>query len=143
MLPGGLYCLWQRLTRFWGGRWTGSLNLSNVRLVPGATSAPSRGCLPADHSPIWTNLTTRRLLLALKIAACSVPGMLWTNNAHSPASKLRKRSSNRFLGTNPPRGRRKATLFESLCAQFLFDEMHWPWRTGTRHGKSERGNCSC
>ena len=71
------------------------------------------------NSPIWTDLTTlaarrstspvrsRRLLLALKIAACSATGMLWsTNDSHSPTSKLRKRSSNRFLGTNPPRGGR-------------------------------------
>ena len=34
-----------------GGRRTGSLNLSNVRLLPGATSAPSRACLPADNLP--------------------------------------------------------------------------------------------
>ena len=29
-----------------------------------------------------------------------------TNESHSPVSKLRKRSSNRFLGSNPPRGGR-------------------------------------
>ena len=106
-----------------GGRLTGSLNLSNVRLVPGATSAPSRACLPANSSTIWTSLTalaarrstspvrSRRLLLALKFEACSAPGMLWsTNDSHSPASKLLKRSSNRFLGTNPPRGGRCSSI---------------------------------
>ena len=64
-------CLWQRLT----GRQTGSLNLSNVRLVPGATSAPSWACPRTNLTALAAHLSTspvrsRRLLLALKIAAC-------------------------------------------------------------------------
>ena len=92
-----------------GERRTGSLNLSNVRLVPGATSAPSGACLPADNSPIWTNLTalaarrstspvrSRRLLLALKIAACwnqsttwrSVKQHSWNQQEQFPRSDFR------------------------------------------------------
>ena len=53
-----------------GGRRTGSLNLSNVRLAPGATSAPSRACLPADNSHLDESHCSRCAPLHI---TCSFP----------------------------------------------------------------------
>ena len=117
-----LTSVWRRLTRFWRAS---DLVSQLVQRASGAgcplcTIEGLSACRQLSHldlshcsrcAPLQITCSFSMSLLGVKFAACSALGMLWsTNDSHSPASKLPKRSSNRFLGTNPPRGGRCSTI---------------------------------
>ena len=95
-----------------GGRLLGSRNASNVCGVPGANSAPSKACLPADSSTLctramaraarrsksWSTRCLRRFLLWMHLRCTA--GLHATSSStdlqRNPEQKKRWRSINNF-----------------------------------------------
>ena len=120
----------QDLTWEWllGGRRCLSCNWSNVDLVPGANSLPSKPCRAEESSPTCTNLSAlmtrrstsspllRRRCRILPLAACSLAVRSWI---HSPREKASRRATNFDLGINPPPGGRWRSILGNSMKSFF------------------------
>ena len=109
-----------------GGRLSGSCNAFNVWRFPGAMGSPSKACLAADSSPIWTRskalsarfstespCCVRRLREDAFDASASHCWLTWIRSSQRPCENKLNLSFNLPLGIKPPR----AGLWRSILGK--------------------------